>query len=120
MGWCVCTEDPEFVRMAIAERPDGTGLRVEFTLWADFDEHQVHWGARTSRREPTQSWTLIGPALALEFDRWSAREMGVAPQQRITLDVDEDSLRQVRDHLMTILAGSTCYAVDCLGLRARE
>lgn len=81
-------------------------IRARFEGWVD----ELVDGAGQVAPGPG-AWTLIGTELSLELGSRAVELFGFHRDCRLSLDVDEEAIRQVRAALLEILH-CACYVVD--------
>ncbi|WP_432994870.1 hypothetical protein [Dactylosporangium sp. CA-233914] len=67
-------------------------IRLRYAGWVD----EVINSAGAVATWAVNAWTLVGPDLSLEFDGGAAVILGAPRLLRLRLDVDDDTLEQVR------------------------
>jgi hypothetical protein len=81
-------------------------IRLRYDRWLD----EVINGAGSVAAGPA-AWTLIGRHLSLDLGTRAAAILGLPPDCRLYLDVDDDTIRQVRAALLQILQ-CACFVVE--------
>jgi hypothetical protein len=112
ISWVACQQTKHVLTLVLAEKSEGTGQVIKLLNWRDLDIDEVVGHGGRAARGAVKAWKLGGRDLFLEYDARSGSMLGLPQLHHLQLDVGDQQLSEVREHLVAILASSTCYVIE--------
>jgi hypothetical protein len=112
IGWVACQQTKHVLTLVLAEKSEGAGQVIRLLNRRDLDIDEVVGPGGRAARGAVKAWKLSGRDLFLEYDARSASVLGLPQLHHLQLDIGDQQLSEVREHLVAILASNTCYLIE--------